>query len=1168
MCGYNILESSVSLTLADTPVGYSPPIGPSAKVRVSYNQRESTQPANFDFFNVSPKWTLNWLTYVTDDPTNPGGDVSRYLAGGGTLYYSGYDSTTGQFTGQVTDGSILTLASQSPIEYRRFLRNGAIEVYAQSDGSVSYPRNIFLSQVIDPQGNSVTLTYDDQQRLISLTDAVGRQTTFTYGLSTRPLLVTQITDPFGRSATLAYDAAGRLISITDVLGITSSFSYDANSLVNSLTTPYGTTNFTYTAPGTTGPPLFAQATDPLGYNEREEWLEPAPVPDSDPSDTIPQGMPLTPTNQYLEYRDSFHWDKNAYIVAGCTPSGGCDYTKAREKHFNHYASNIKGTSIESIKYPLENRIWYNYPGQTSSILMGTSMRPTAMGRVLDDGTTQLSQFSYDSTSFFNLTQTTDPLGRITQYTYAPNHIDLLAITQSAGNNMLTPIRQFAYNLQHRPIAITDAAGQTTTYTYNAQGQLISVTNSLQQTTQYQYDSTNNLASIVNANGQTAASFTYDTFDRVATYTDSEGWTVSFSYDNGDRITKITYPDGTSDIYTYDNLDLAQFEDRQYRVWTYTHDADRRLTKIVDPLGHQTLFGYNPINELTSLTDPNGNTTTWTYDVEGRLTSKQYADTSTVAYAYESTTSRLHSITDALNQIKQFGYSEDNRLSAISYVNAVNPTSNVSFTYDPFFPRVTSMTDGTGTTQYSYVPSFSLGALGPQQECFTAIGGNSCSYQISYAYDSLGRLASRIISGAGAETFGYDALGNLTSHNSDLGSFTLSYLGQTGQITSRQLANSTLSTSWGYLPNSGDRRLASIDNTGLSADQFSNFAFTTTPEYLIAAITENSDAATVYPTTSALTATYNSLNQLTNLSGQTLTYDADGNLLSDGQHNYSWDAENRLIAITYPAEPGKQTGFTYDGLGRRTAISSVPTGGGTAVVTTYVWCSSRLCQARNSGNAVVREYYAEGELLQGTPAQPYFYGIDQIASVRRIFASTSSAPAFAFEPYGVPLQVSTPPTSRAYAGMFLSPDSGLYLTHFRPYSPSNGQWLSRDLIGGRSDHAVNLYQYVNAEPISRRDPLGLDPIQVQPLLPPPTPNIPGTNIPDLGRPEDATPGRTFDPNTQTGDQSILLPPPNPGMDVPMAIYPPLLNVPLPSLDQPIGGPPLPPLPQPPPPGCLG
>src|SRR5262249_54203029 len=163
-------------------------------------------------------------------------------SGGGSFAYSGYSSTTGRFTAQDDDGSILVRISGSPIVYQRQLGDGSIEVYSQSDGAVAFPRRILLTQIIDPQGNAVTLNYDGQRRLTSLTDAAGRQTTFTYGFAPRPLAVTQITDPFGRSATLTYDGSGNLTSITDVLGLTSTFTYDANFLVNSMTTPYGTTS--------------------------------------------------------------------------------------------------------------------------------------------------------------------------------------------------------------------------------------------------------------------------------------------------------------------------------------------------------------------------------------------------------------------------------------------------------------------------------------------------------------------------------------------------------------------------------------------------------------------------------------------------------------------------------------------------------------------------------------------------------------------------------------------------------------------------------------------------------------------------------------------------------------------------------------------------------------
>ena len=59
----------------------------------------------------------------------------------------------------------------------------------------------------------------------------------------------------------------------------------------------------------------------------------------------------------------------------------------------------------------------------------------------------------------------------------------------------------------------------------------------------------------------------------------------------------------------------------------------------------------------------------------------------MARPLETTTSRLKSITDALSQVKTFSYAKDKRLSAIAYSGAVNPTPNVGFAYDAYFPRL-------------------------------------------------------------------------------------------------------------------------------------------------------------------------------------------------------------------------------------------------------------------------------------------------------------------------------------------------------------------------------------------------------------------------------------------------------------------------------------------------
>ena len=56
-----------SLHIEDTPISYNSPRGPTPEFKVVYNQREANQPASFSYSNLGPKWTFNWLSYVTDD---------------------------------------------------------------------------------------------------------------------------------------------------------------------------------------------------------------------------------------------------------------------------------------------------------------------------------------------------------------------------------------------------------------------------------------------------------------------------------------------------------------------------------------------------------------------------------------------------------------------------------------------------------------------------------------------------------------------------------------------------------------------------------------------------------------------------------------------------------------------------------------------------------------------------------------------------------------------------------------------------------------------------------------------------------------------------------------------------------------------------------------------
>jgi len=228
-------------------------------------------------------------------------------------------------------------------------------------------------------------------------------------------------------------------------------------------------------------------------------------------------------------------------------------------------------------------------------------------------------------------------------------------------------------------------------------------------------------------------------------------------------------------------------------------------------------------------------------------------------------------------------------------------------------------------------------------------------------------------------------------------------------------------------------------------------------------------------TAAASNTYNALNQIVQRSGQPVTHDAAGNLTDDGTRTYAWDAEQRLVRIGYTGT-GRSTAFRYEAFGRRTAV--IEQDGATITETRYRWCGERICQARDGADTVTRRYYDEGELAVGASADSAdmatFYAEDHLGSIRDLRMGDGQVLAsYDYDPYGAPIRISETGGVRAdyrYAGLVQHAQSGLYLTHYRAYSADNGRWISRDPIfeaGG-----VNLYAYVEGDPLNHLDPLGL------------------------------------------------------------------------------------------------
>jgi RHS repeat-associated protein len=888
MASYNVFLMLISLSIKDNPVGYTPPVGPDMQFTITYNQLEISELGSFTYGNFGPCWNNSWLSFISI-PTFTGTSASSAtvnIRGGGQEIFepTGVSSPptdsrgyTNYFSTQVQSQATLWVNSTHTAYERRF-PDGSKEVFTEIDPSTEHA---YLTAIVDSKGNSASLNYmtDGSYRLLTVTDALGLSSTISYGLAPSPLslsnpltyLVTQITDPYNRSASFGYtNYSGigyQLTSIQDVIGIQSQFSYTSgSSVISSMTTPYGTTSFvsSQTEPqGGGSTPDYAirslQISEPDGSNIRlYSDLTGNNYPSSSTADAEPTGFGFNSDNLlWISYRNTYFWDKKAAadpVGSGClsspasaanTPSTA-SFADAHIYHWIHTRdANSLAPILESERSALENRIWYTYPGQTTdpvepsdpTLFEGTNASPAAAVRVISGTTQQAWQYQYTNTANpAALTAMIDPVGRQTNYTYdTATGIDLTGVTQSISGGSAATLESVTYNNTlnppHCPATVTDAAGQTTSYTYNSQGQVLTVTPPLRaghsaETTTYAYTG-NYLTSITGPLSGATKTFTYDTLNshtvnRVKTMADAESYTLTYNYDNLDRLTQIAYPDSTTEAFSYLNpltsavdLDLHFSTDRVGQTTYRAYDSTRHMTSITDPKTQTTHFTWCSCGSMTSMADAKGNTTYFNYDVESRLTSKVYAGETqppaTPDNTYD-TVGRLSTHQDKRGDVATYSYNLDNTVSGVSYslVTGTAATPNVAYGYDASYNRLTS----AGGVSLTYYAPGSLGALKPHVITNTLTGGSAA---LTYTYDEWRRVVGRNIDSADNETAVFDSLGRITSIANLLcpsgTSFTYSYFDPThptNRVGSVSYPNGQ-STTFNYVGNTGDERLQEIKN---------------------------------------------------------------------------------------------------------------------------------------------------------------------------------------------------------------------------------------------------------------------------------------------------------------------------------------------------------------------
>ena len=183
-----------------------------------------------------------------------------------------------------------------------------------------------------------------------------------------------------------------------------------------------------------------------------------------PPTTI-NGVSFLPKTDNLKYRNTFYWDKKMWRMA---PG---DFKKARLYNWLAISGDTITGVLGSQKEPLQSRVWFNYPGQTSASAPGNSSEPSKIVRAIEGPTGAqtwtMSQVAYNNLG--NVTEETDVEGRTVRMTYAANEIDLLKVEIKDGSNWQTLQTLFDY-VNNRPGRITDASGLETVITYNNKGQ--------------------------------------------------------------------------------------------------------------------------------------------------------------------------------------------------------------------------------------------------------------------------------------------------------------------------------------------------------------------------------------------------------------------------------------------------------------------------------------------------------------------------------------------------------------------------------------------------------------------------------------------------------------------------------------------------------------------------
>ncbi|MGF6495644.1 RHS repeat-associated protein [Luteibacter sp. 621] len=609
-----------------------------------------------------------------------------------------------------------------------------------------------------------------------------------------------------------------------------------------------------------------------------------------------------------------------------------------------------------------------------------------------------------------ITRRFDEVGNVTDITY-------LAGTSEAASEHYEYRRGTA-----ELISATDPLGGVTEYSY-LNGCLIGTTDALGQRTTRECDSAGRVVKIVDPAGRTTR-FAYSGGDLVSV-TNGRGLSTSFVWDAAGRLTSIVSPDGVVKTREYDANDrIIRQMDGSGTITEHDYDANGNLTSVRLPNGSVDRFEYDVMNRLITHIDQMGAVEAWTY----------YADRKPSLYS------------DAGGDLTYYDYDEMDRLAKTSHPDG----STTINSYDAA-GRKLSQSDSSGLTV-----SWSYGAL---DQLIAEKTGNDL---VEFGYDKIGQKTAVSLNGENSISYSYDKVGQVTAVSRGDRTSTFTYDGS--GLRSGLLFPNGMKAFYDYDSAGNLLKLDYIHADGREIGSI-RYAYGESSKRILV---NSTFQAELLPEPTVGDRVYDSLNRLLSNNGHAITYDKVGRMISDSVNSFTWDAKGRLESITRPG--GSSTIYKYDAAGRRASVTD-----SSGEQRSYLYDGQSIMAIRSSGGM--------SSVFPGTSVDErigWFGGdgerftfVDGIGStVAETDAAGTVNRTISYDPFGVP---SIDPSGTEPANRFLFTgreldDNGIYFYRNRYYSPAIGRFLSKDPIGYSSGQ-LNLYSYVDGDPINRIDPFG-------------------------------------------------------------------------------------------------